>query len=118
MSAPAPRSWTVRKPSPDHPHSIEVHGPEGNWVIRATERKSGASRGSSPRWDGWRNEIADAELIAAAPETAAERDRLKAINAALLAALEETLYAHAGCDYNGCWCDQARAAIRRARGEE
>ena len=36
-----------------------------------------------------RNE-ADARLIAAAPETAAERDRLKAVNAELLAALEET----------------------------
>jgi hypothetical protein len=33
--------------------------------------------------------IANARLIAAAPETAAERDRLKAVNADLLAALKD-----------------------------
>ena len=32
--------------------------------------------------------LANARLIAAAPETAAERDRLKAVNAAMLAALK------------------------------
>ncbi len=37
-------------------------------------------------WDGTRE--ANARLIAAAPETAAERDRLREINAELLAALD------------------------------
>ena len=60
---------------------------------------------------------ANARLIAAAPETAAERDRLKAINADLLAALEEMIV----------WCQlgdhseeviRARAAIAAATGEQ
>ena len=38
--------------------------------------------------DGRSQDKANAHLIAAAPETAAERDRLKAINTELLAALE------------------------------
>lgn len=62
----------------------------------------------------------------AARETAAERDRLKAINADLLAALEELVLAFHGLPIRPedtsdpverLALDQARAAIRRARGE-
>jgi hypothetical protein len=46
------------------------------------------------RGEGWQSECevreANARLIAAAPETAAERDRLKALNAELLEALRLT----------------------------
>lgn len=67
---------------------------------------------------------ANAALIAAAPETAAERDRLAAINAELVAALERILYAH---DNHGngaamgeailCqqYAAQARAALAKSK---
>jgi hypothetical protein len=73
--------------------------------------------------------------LTAAPETAAERDRLKAINAELLEALKELLpYAEqeaqslyecnkrdGDCEegMNECnaWIDKARATIAKARGE-
>jgi hypothetical protein len=47
------------------------------------------------RGEGWKSECdvreANARLIAAAPETAAERDRLKVVNAELLDALKRLL---------------------------
>ena len=64
---------------------------------------------------------ADARLIAAAPETAAERDRLKTINADLLAALED-LQALIRRDIGPKFADampqclRARDLIVRARG--
>ena len=42
-----------------------------------------------PGWCYGIEDLDDARLIAAAPETAAERDRLKAVNAQLLEALEK-----------------------------
>ena len=82
------------------------------------------------------NKSANARLIAAAPETAAERDRLKAINAELLEALSQML-ARSECavstareyaknwwnsDADNAWADEqeffnnlARAAIAKAR---
>ena len=66
---------------------------------------------------------ANAALIAAAPETAAERDRLKEINAELLQALEkiarglpsrEGLGGHAPLVFLG---NTARAAIAKAKGK-
>ncbi len=42
-------------------------------------------------WDGAVNNEANARLIAAAPETAAERDKLKAVNAELLTALQAVI---------------------------
>lgn len=62
-------------------------------------------------------EAANARLIAAAPETAAERDRLREVNAELLAALENLLAAanlFFGGDEGICSRDQARAAIAKA----
>lgn len=74
---------------------------------------------------------ANAALIAAAPETAAERDRLREVNAELLAALKELYRLHkkitdqVSCDHSVgiCWCDdyaaldQAAAVIAKAKGE-
>ena len=54
---------------------------------------------------------ADAELIAQAPDLRAERDRLRAVNAQLLAALE--YIATGGEDWKDC-CRVARAAIAQA----
>lgn len=60
-------------------------------------------------------------LIAAAPETAAERDRLKAINAELLEALEIIASQSSGIPGStnraDCMAAIARAAIAKARGE-
>ena len=60
---------------------------------------------------------ANARLIAAAPETAAERDRLKEINAELLEALEWALDV---IEYNQLKVDDAKArtAIAKARGDQ
>lgn len=61
---------------------------------------------------------ANARLIAAAPETAAERDRLKALNAELLAVLKDLMWrfndAEPPC--NDADVAQARAAIAKAEG--
>jgi len=69
---------------------------------------------------------ANAALIAAAPETAAERDKLREINAELLKALANILYAH-DTGNNGAamgeaslcfqYAEAARAAIAKARGK-
>jgi hypothetical protein len=56
---------------------------------------------------------ANARLIAAAPETAAERDRLKKINAELLAALKAILANEVPSDAE--W-KAAEAAVREAEG--
>lgn len=67
------------------------------------------------------NRKANARLIAAAPETAAERDRLKALNADLLAALKAIAKTSIGIEEkNGAlraWsdcCHIAQAAIAKA----
>lgn len=67
---------------------------------------------------------ANARLIAAAPETAAERDRLKAVNADLLAALESACAVAAAWDYDATlpvpamrMYEIARAAIAKANGK-
>jgi len=61
---------------------------------------------------------ANARLIAAAPETAAERDQLREVNADLLAALEAVNSAFIsgdGAEMQGA-IRQARAAIEKAKG--
>ena len=67
------------------------------------------------------NQEAYAVALAAAPETAAERDRLKAVNADLIALMEEAtqpggLGAYEFLGPDG-WKARARAAIARAKGE-
>jgi hypothetical protein len=60
----------------------------------------------------------DWQLIAAAPETAAERDRLREVNAELLAPLRAMLSV-VGCGTaSDCSvCNSARAAIAKAEGK-
>ena len=70
------------------------------------------------------NTLANARLIAAAPETAAERDRLKEVNAELLAALKlfrtKVYNAALGSGMDHEWateaCSLADAAIAKAEG--
>ena len=65
--------------------------------------------------------LADAALISAAPETAQERDRLKAINAELVKALEAAVrpFDEPARNPSGnpvgepSWCAQARAALAK-----
>lgn len=54
---------------------------------------------------------ANARLIAAAPETAAERDRLRELNSCLLAALKRL---HCIVSANCCTCDDCRGAEEMA----
>ena len=65
------------------------------------------------------NQAANARLIAAAPETAAERDQLREVNADLLAALEAVDHAFITNDNAAMQgaIRQARAAIEKARKE-
>jgi hypothetical protein len=68
---------------------------------------------------GQKEALANAALIAAAPETAAERDHLKEVNAELLQALETIVKITDGSqpiDYPGALM-VARAAIAKAKGE-
>jgi hypothetical protein len=75
-----------------------------------------------PQYPG--EEEANAYLIAAAPETAAERDKLKDINKELLEALEEVIvyqnwereYKEPHPIYFDAW-DKAHKAIAKAKGE-
>lgn len=60
--------------------------------------------------------VANARLIAAAPETAAERDRLKEINKDLLAALKKLVHVTGPHDGNGEELENAYAAIAKAEG--
>jgi len=64
--------------------------------------------------------LANARLIAAAPETAAERDQLREVNAELLAALESLVeMSDDPIEYMACRSyriDAARAAIEKAKG--
>lgn len=60
----------------------------------------------------------NAHLFAAAPETAAERDRLREVNAELLAALKDMVTScecasSPKCDH----CSKSRAAIAKAEGK-
>jgi len=64
--------------------------------------------------------VENARLIAAAPETAAERDRLKAQNAELLEALEDVIRWNDISLLDHEWpaiVDGARKAILKAKGE-
>lgn len=65
----------------------------GNMRVHGVEAKQGSVTQSIANcgWDDRGESAANARLIAAAPETAAERDKLKAINAELLTALREAL---------------------------
>lgn len=57
-------------------------------------------------------------IIAAAPETAAERDKLKEVNAELLAALRAMLsVCGCGTALDCSVCNSARAAIAKAEGK-
>ena len=59
---------------------------------------------------------ANAALIAAAPETAVERDRLRQVNEAMLEALKAVVLAVANNPTGGPW-EQVAAAIAAAEGE-
>jgi hypothetical protein len=47
--------------------AVNLPGECGNWTIRCTESKSGAKRGETPHWYGWKGELKTAYVIAAAP---------------------------------------------------
>jgi hypothetical protein len=70
---------------------------------------------------GWHQLLThpDARLIAAAPETAAERDRLREVNAELVAALQVAAKALRSARYSEMPAyEVARAAITKATGGE
>jgi len=65
-------AFRLRLPDEFHPHTIEIRVPyaygSANWRIRAQEPKSGAGRGCSPTWLGWKlQDFQVARLIANAP---------------------------------------------------
>ena len=108
MTTPTPGPWAAED---DHDgYRIEGRGNPSGTVAVLTARRSVTGK-------------ADALLIAAAPETAAERDRLREVNADLLAALRvmvatvdrakgQPVTFHEGM--SGCSVTKARAAIAKA----
>lgn len=108
----------------DHPSTKARHTP-GPWRIGSTFDDASIEICDDAQmlaqvWSGEDADqrLANARLIAAAPETAAERDRLKAINAELLAAMK-ALFEHCAMIHNtwgdGCNQKEADAAIKAAR---
>lgn len=59
---------------------------------------------------------ANARLIAAAPETAAERDKLKEINKELLDALVYVMFRHVPFSNKADYANRARAVVAKATG--
>lgn len=88
--------------------------PHGDFEIRDCERDQQGRLIGQAFWQAGKTE-ANARLMAAAPETAAERDRLREINADLLAALE-AVYAMGYEDKSEVW-SQVTAAIAKAKEE-
>jgi hypothetical protein len=112
---PTTPPWTFR--SVGSINEVTARWGDRDWLIAKLDSKS----------LGWHEDSycamlendANARLIAAAPETAAERDRLKEVNAELLAALKALYEAtpdNEGGDL-GEACRQARAAISKAEGK-
>jgi hypothetical protein len=107
-----------------HAAAIQLYTP-GPWGVESdgsTVTMAGQCVivGPAPDGAGRDEEKANARLIAAAPETAAERDSLREINAELLAALT-ALYNAAPCAKpanNELWeaLKLTRAAIAKAKG--
>ena len=79
MKQHTPGPWTTEH---NAPFVWGIYGPDNNWIAQTLPKSDDGSADSPDQVE------ANARLIAAAPETAAERDRLREINAELLAALE------------------------------
>jgi hypothetical protein len=117
MTQHTPGPWTL---GPVEPAEIS----KGHWITHGSYKGVIGILGGSPS-------EANAALIAAAPETAAERDRLRQVNEVMLEALREARgrpdLAHDGmrCAFsleNGgkpcnCWIASIEAAIAAAEGE-
>ena len=91
---PTPRPWRYQNRN----GVAEVHAPDGTTIFE----DAGGSVGH-----------ANARLIAAAPETAAERDRLRESNAELVEALEEAVRVLEEC-YQRSEVDREEYKLARA----
>lgn len=90
------------------------------WVIGCVEDSWHIMAGANTDYP-WRvakvfRSEADAHLIAAAPETAAERDRLKEVNAELLEALKTFPGFTDDVTIGDAWLEKAWAATAKAEG--
>jgi len=119
MSEHTPGPWFVEMPNWQTPHVwINAVGSSGVAKIETCDYGDGKGERITDE------DLANARLIAAAPETAAERDRLREVNAELLAALRPLAF------FSGSFRDEedrdrlhemfavARAAISKATGGE
>lgn len=116
VTAHTPGPWRIGNRHPCRVIAVRESPDAGTWVAdTCREQDEGTEQPE---------QLANARLIAAAPETAAERDRLKALNAELLAALQAFV---TDCDERATGrfhpmhptheiCVAARAAIAKARG--
>lgn len=114
MSKHTPGPWVVVYYKNGHPYQIDApNGSKGKGGITPIITRWGGI--SFPSSDEGK---ANARLIAAAPETAAERDKLKEVNAELLAALRAMLsVCGCGTALDCSVCNSARAAIAKAEGK-
>ena len=99
MTQHTPGPWTL---GPVEPAEIS----KGHWITHGSYKGVIGILGGSPS-------EANAALIAAAPETAAERDRLRESNGAMLEALKAVVLAVANNPIGGPW-EQVAAAIEEA----
>lgn len=111
MAEHTPGPWFVEMPNWQTPHVwINAVGSSGVAKIETCDYGDGKGERITDE------DLANARLIAAAPETAAERDRLKEVNAELLAALKAVMGEWK--DGYGLNCvEQVRAAIAKAEGK-
>ena len=96
------------------PWRSDVQGSDGDQVFSANGMIVADCKWTAEVFD---KRVANAALIASAPDLLAERDRLLQVNAELVAALETI--ANSTCDHGPGFCarDSARAALAKAKGE-
>jgi hypothetical protein len=113
MSGHTPGPWLIQQGDEWADGIVTLHGHNEDgtpmyWTVASYNRRRDEAE-------------ANARLIAAAPETAAERDRLREVNAELVAALEQIAHRahkHAVCtQVQYSLGDIARAAIAKATGD-
>ena len=101
MGKPTPEPWTVDQ---DPMGALIISGPEGETVFYAGTMDE---------------DCANAQMIVDARKTAAERDRLKAVNAEMLEALKSVRQAFPGLDGDkGFLPDIIKSIIAKAEGRD
>ncbi len=101
MTQHTPGPWTTAKYHADTREGIQIWDSVEGYIIADVVD------------DQHDNSAANAALIAAAPETAAERDRLRQVNEVILKALRDLV----GQGDNGNYCDRCDSSLAEGHAE-